>query len=172
MGTEIERKYLVDVEAWTKARPRAARSEDLAQGYLATDPRRMVRVRKGATGAWLTIKGEADGARRPEWEYAIPAADADELLALCGGAAVHKTRHSIEHEGFTWVVDELHEANEGLVLAEIEVPTGADLERAVQRLPAWAARDVTDDPRYTNLQLALRPWSTWSVEERDELRES
>ena len=49
-------------------------------------------------------------------------------------------------------------ANAPLVMAEIEL--AADDEEFT--LPPWAGRDVSDDPRYYNVNLARSPYSQWS----------
>jgi len=156
MGIEIERKFLVIGEAW-----RQGEGEYLCQGYLNRDKQRTVRVRMaGAAGreqAWLTIKGASAGATRAEFEYAIPPGDARQLLALSDGPLVEKIRRRIAHGGLIWEVDEFLGDNLGLVVAEVE------LQRADQAvdLPDWVGREVTEDPRYFNSQLAALPFSRW-----------
>ncbi len=83
VGVEIERKFLVRGDGWRAgATPVAIR-----QGYLCTQQGTAVRVRKRGREAFLTIKGEKSGLARAEYEYPIPAADADEMLdALCRAA--------------------------------------------------------------------------------------
>ena len=108
--------------------------------------------RRGDQG-FITIKGANVGARRSEWEYEIPAAEADELLALCDGPILDKTRYLIDVAGRTWEVDVFRGANDGLVMAEVEL----DAEDAVVELPAWAGLEVTDDPRYYNANLSRHP---------------
>ena len=116
MGIEIERKFLVVGDAW-----RAAPGVPYAQGYLNRDKQRTVRVRIVQGEAWLTIKGVSVGATRAEFEYAIPVADAEQLLALCDGPVVRKTRRVVEHAGAKWEIDEFQGDNAGLVVAEIEI---------------------------------------------------
>ena len=41
--------------------------------------------------------------------------------ALCEGRIIEKTRHRIDHAGLTWEIDVFHGANEGLVVAEVEL---------------------------------------------------
>lgn len=142
----------------------------MRQGYLAAGGGvgATVRVRLSGSGAlargWITIKGPSRRAAagpglggapvRDEFEYDIPADDADHMLrTLCGGRVVEKMRFERMYGGMVWEVDEFAGANAGLVLAEVE------LERADQRveLPPWVGREVTDDPRYANSSLALRP---------------
>src|SRR5471032_3169967 len=92
MGIEIERKFLVVGDDW-----RAAPAVPYAQGYLNRDKQRTVRVRIARDAAWLTVKGANDGATRAEFEYPIPLADAEQLLALCDGPLVRKLRRVVEH---------------------------------------------------------------------------
>ncbi len=152
MGTEIERKFLVIGTDWRQAPGRL-----LCQGYLNRDKQRTVRVRIAGARAWLTIKGVSRGAARAEFEYEIPVPDAEQLLALCDGPVVRKIRHSLEHQGFTWEVDEFLEENEGLVVAEIELQAE---DQPFDR-PAWLGREVTHDPRYFNANLAAHPYREW-----------
>ncbi len=155
MALEIERKFLVDVRVW---HPPAAGTR-IRQGYLSTDPARSVRVRLAGAQAWLTIKGETIGLTRVEYEYAIPAADACEMLDhLCMRPLIEKTRYRIELAGMVWDVDEFHGANAGLVIAEVELTDeGQHIE-----LPDWAGREVTGDPRYYNASLVSQPFTQWS----------
>lgn len=157
MGREIERRFLVAGDGWRQD----AVATRLRQGYLSTDPRRIVRVRleagPGGEQATLTVKGLGAGAERPEYEYPLPAADARELLALCEQPLLEKTRHRVVHAGRAWEVDEFHGLNQGLVIAECELESAdARLE-----LPAWAGREVTGDPRYANSSLVARPFASW-----------
>ena len=152
MGIEIERKFLVVGDDW-----RSAPAVPYAQGYLNRDKQRTVRVRIAQDAAWLTVKGISTGAARAEFEYAIPVADAGQLLALCDGPVIRKTRRVIEHAGATWEVDEFQGDNAGLVVAEIELPS----EDAAFQRPAWLGAEVTHDARYFNSSLATAPYSTW-----------
>lgn len=154
MGIEIERKFLVASDGWRGA---VSSSTPFSQGYLSRDPARTVRVRIAGERAFLTIKGATTGATRAEFEYAVPLADARELLALCDGPVAEKVRHLCVVEGMTWEVDEFLGANAGLVVAEIE------LEHEAQRFPrpAWLGQEVTGDARYVNANLAVRPYSSW-----------
>lgn len=158
MGLEIERRFLVAGDGWRAG----AVPVEVAQGYLSTDPRRVVRVRLVGERAWLTIKGPADGAARAEFEYPVPVADARELLALCGAAVVAKTRWTVAHGGREWVVDEFHGANAGLVLAEVELAApGEPFDR-----PPWAGPEVTGIGRFANASLAERPYAAFSAAEK------
>ena len=154
MGTEIEHKFLVTGDGW-RGQGAATRYR---QGYLSTVKERTVRVRAAADRAQLTIKGITVGASRSEFEYDIPVADADVMLAeLCEQPIIDKTRHVVEVDGTTWEIDEFAGANEGLVVAEVELD---DPDQEFTR-PAWLGREVTDDPRYFNANLVQHPYAEW-----------
>ena len=157
MGVEIERKFKVN----NTFCPTGV-GTPMAQGYLSRDPKRTVRIRTAGIQGFLTIKGETHGASRCEYEYEIPHAEAQELLALCDAPLVEKTRYVETVAGFRWEVDVVHGANEGLVVAEIEL---AD-EAQEFPLPTWAGAEVTGVRRYYNAALIAHPYGAWSTAER------
>lgn len=154
MGVEIERKFLVTGDAWRALGTPVL----LRQGYLSTDPTRTVRVRiEGGQGV-LTIKSKNTGATRGEWEYPIPLNDAAELLdTLCSAPLVEKHRTRVTVGNHVWEVDEFLGANQGLLVAEIELAT----EDELFLLPDWAGAEVTGDARYYNSSLIKTSFSTW-----------
>lgn len=154
MGLEIERKFLVTGRGWR----RGARRSRLSQGYLLAEKDKSVRVRLEDGRGTVTIKGPSRGAGRAEYEYAIPAKDARELLrGLCEKPLIEKTRHRARFRGLLWEIDEFAGANRGLVVAEVE------LRREGQKvaLPSWVGREVTSDPRYLNANLFKKPYTRW-----------
>ncbi len=154
MGVEIERKFLVDGDAWRTL----GEATLLRQGYLSADPARTVRVRIDGARAFLTIKGRSVGASRSEWEYPIPVDEAAELLdGLCQQPLVEKVRRRIAVGPHTWEVDEFLGANAGLVVAEIEL---ACEDEAFEK-PDWIGREVTGETRYFNSNLIRHPDSQW-----------
>lgn len=156
MRAEIERKFLVSGDGWREA---AGDGALCCQGYLTSDPAgATVRVRLLDGRGYLTVKGPAQGLSRPELEYEIPAEDAEYMIEnLCADRLVLKKRHTLKVGGACWEVDEFLGANEGLVVAEIE------LEREDQpfRRPDWLGREVTREGRYTNAALARCPFRGW-----------
>ena len=64
---------------------------------------------------------------------------------------IHKTRHHVRVEQHVWEIDVFHGANEGLIIAEIEL-TSTD-ERL--SLPSWVGEEVTEDHRYSNSNLSV-----------------
>ncbi|HEY8026171.1 MAG TPA: CYTH domain-containing protein [Burkholderiaceae bacterium] len=154
MGLEIERKFLVLGDAW-KALGAAV---PMRQGYLSTDPERVVRVRIEGDAATLTIKGRSVGAVRGEWEYPVPKSDAEAMLGqLALRPLIEKSRYRIPYQGMLWEVDEFYGDNAGLVVAEIELTD----EDQVFDKPQWVGEEVTHDARYFNANLLRHPYSSW-----------
>lgn len=135
----------------------------MCQGYLARSLDCSVRVRLEGERGSVNIKGPRRNNRNLEYEYEIPADEAREMLErLCQPPLIDKTRYRIRVGRLTWEVDEFHGDNEGLVVAEVELPR----LRTPIELPEWVGREVSDDPRYLNVSLAEHPWSRWTDEER------
>jgi CYTH domain-containing protein len=152
MAKEIERKFLVRGSAWKKGPGKRVR-----QGYLALDPKCTVRVRIAGKQGFLTIKGLSKGASRDEFEYPVPLADAAQLLQLCKRPLIEKTRYKVPYKGLTWEIDVFGGENRGLVVAEVELKS----ERQNIPLPPWVGKEVTDDARYFNSNLAKHPYRRW-----------
>ena len=154
MGVEIERKFLLVGDGWRKLGEPVL----LRQGYLSSNPDRTVRVRiEGATGT-LTIKGRSVGATRSEWEYEIPLDEAGELLdRLCEQPVIEKHRRRIAFGAHIWEVDEFLGANQGLIVAEVEL----EFEEQQFDKPEWVGEEVTHDRRYFNSSLIRQPFSAW-----------
>lgn len=149
MPVEIERKFLIASEAWRTA---AGAGVPIAQGYLSVSGPFAVRVRRMGDIGFLTIKSNDAGLRRMEFEYPIPAADAETMLSQLGadGLRLEKTRYLLQHGGHEWSVDVFGGALTGLVLAEIEL---SDPDETFAK-PDWLGAEVTHDLRYRNAALA------------------
>ena len=159
MGLEIERKFRVVSDAWRTD----AASAHIEQGYLAVGPPVGIRVRIQGDTATLNIKTATVSISRTEFEYEIPLDDARELLrGSCLGSVIEKTRFVLPYEGMRWEVDEFAGANEGLVVAEIELESE---DQAFAR-PPWIGVEVSRDRRYHNTSLCLHPYSTWDAASR------
>jgi len=155
MGVEIERKFLVKDDSW---RSDVESEAHLMQGYLADGDKATVRIRITDNVACLTIKGPTVGIRRSEYEYPIPLADARAMLQeLMVYFAIDKMRYQVRSGRHLWELDLFAGENAGLVLAELEL----DSEDEPFDLPAWAGEDVSDDPRYYNVNLARNPYRHW-----------
>ena len=154
MALEIERKFLVDAKKWQPHVPGTL----LCQGYLSIDPNPTVRVRIAGDKAFLTIKGRTETISRPEFEYEIPVADAQEMLKLAISNPVEKIRYEVMFEGFLWEVDVFSGKNAGLIIAEIELESeNQDFAR-----PDWLLNEVSGDRRYYNSYLSEHPFQEWA----------
>ena len=163
---EIEKKFLVKRARWQKQ----GTPYPLRQGYLDTNGPGTVRVRIHPDGALLTLKGPAQNDAREEFEYPIPASDAERILeTLCAGRVVDKLRYRVHCAAFIWEVDVFLGNNAGLVVAEVETESVERLTEAVAQRPPWVGDEVSDDPRFRNSRLARRPFADWPHDERREL---
>ena len=154
MGKEIERKFLINGDAWRML----AEGTMYRQGYLNSAKERTVRVRTVGEKAFLTIKGITVGATRAEYEYEIPFDDCNALLDnLAEKPLIEKKRYKIKQGEFTWEIDEFFGENQGLIVAEIELTS----EDQKFDKPAWIGDEVTGDPRYFNSNLIKHPFTRW-----------
>src|SRR5690606_7959830 len=100
----------------------------------------------------------SEGISRSEFEYHIPLEDAQEILdSLCTPQRIEKIRYNLMYKGMIWEVDVFEGANQGLILAEIELPS----ETTEFEVPGWVATEVSSDLRYSNQALMRAPWPTW-----------
>lgn len=153
---EIEHKFLVD-ELFTRE---LTEGKSITQGYLTSHGPASVRVRliPSAGISTFTVKGPRRGDARLEYEIPVPEGMAELLLEACGGRIIEKQRFAVPGpDGKLWVVDVFHGANEGLVLAEIELDRSGEMFE----LPEWVRGEVTEDERYYNEFLADHPFTTW-----------
>ncbi len=155
MAIEIERKFLVQDNSW---RDNYAKKVKLRQGYLMISKDCTVRVRVSDTEGWISVKGQSVNISRSEFEYPIPRADAEKMLAeFAAGNLIEKIRYFINYQGSEWVVDEFSGHNRGLILTEIELSS----EDAAYQKPAWAGKEVSGDHRYSNSGLSQHPYLNW-----------
>ena len=157
---EIERKYLVTSDCYKEL---AVARYHIRQGYISREKTGTVRVRITDDKAYLTIKGKpaAGHFARYEWEKEIDVQEAEELMNLCQGTVIDKTRWivpaetgdnlqlTVDNLQLIWEVDEFHGKHEGLVVAEIEL----DNEEQSFEIPDFIGDEVTHDPRYYNANM-------------------
>ena len=72
------------------------------------------------------------------------------LDSLCLPGMVHKHRHLVQIDEYTWEIDEFLDHNQGLLLAEVELP---NIDANIN-LPDWIGIEVTTDHRFKNSHLA------------------
>jgi len=156
---EIERKYLLAGPVDFSPVAAYVETVEIRQGYLPGERlRERLRRSEGPGGVVYarTIK-LGSGIERVEIEEPATAAVFETMWPLTEGCRIHKRRHRVrlpQDEGphVVWEIDEF--LDRPLWLAEIEL----DDPEVQPALPEWLApqveREVTDDPRYTNLKLA------------------
>lgn len=156
MAQEIERKFLVLDDSF---KHEAFSKSHIQQGYICSERGRTVRVRIRDDRAYLTIKGPSEngGLSRYEFEREIPLEDGRQMMQLCEPGIIDKTRWLVKSGNHTFEVDEFHGANEGLVVAEVELA----YEDEPFKKPHFIGKEVTGDRRYYNSQLRLCPFQKW-----------
>lgn len=155
MAVEIERKFLIDIAKWNKSEKGI--KHFYRQGYILADPEKTIRVRVTDEGGFITIKGKSVGASRSEFEYTIPRQDGIELLDQFCTSDVSKYRYIVSFAGKIWEVDEFLGANQGLLMAEIELSS----EEEQFETPDWIKEEVTGVEKYYNSNLSKRPFKQW-----------
>lgn len=153
---EIERKFLVVSDAFKAA---AYKSTRIVQGFLSTDPERIVRVRIKGNQGFLTIKGKSNisGTTRFEWEKEIDLNEAEALLNLCKKGLIDKIRYEVKSKDHVYEIDEFFGNNKGLIIAEIELKS----EEEYFDKPNWIGKEVTGEVKYYNSQLSTIPFCEW-----------
>ena len=156
MAVEIERKFLVADDSYKQM---AHSCDRIAQGYVCRGSGNSVRVRVRGDKGFLTIKGPSldGGVSRYEWEKEIPVAEAWELMKLCSGGIIDKSRYLVQCGTHTFEVDEFYGDNEGLVVAEVELHSPDEpFEK-----PSFLGAEVTGEAKYYNGHLSRFPYKLW-----------
>lgn len=154
MAKEIERKFLVKNNSYKSQ----STAHHIVQGYICSEENRVVRVRIYDEQAFITIKNKTIGFSRDEFEYSIPIGDAQQMLeTTCEKPIIDKVRFVMPFAGFKWEIDEFCRENEGLIIAEIELPD----ENTSFKIPDFIGSEVTGDARYYNANLYKHPFKTW-----------
>lgn len=154
---EIERKFTVKDDSW---KGHSQYHYMIRQGYLCTGPACEVRVRierhvmdNNTEVAYIVVKSCNIGASRVEVNQRIALDQAEELMGLAK-YKVSKIRHNISGgDNLIWEVDEYHDDNQGLTVAEIELPS----EDTLFNKPSWLGDEVTYIAEYRNAYLAVHP---------------
>lgn len=153
---EIERKFLVNdlPEGWEKS-PRI----EIEQGYLAVDPGGVeVRLRCETNAAqkryYQTVKS-GHGKKRLQPEIEVTEAHFQTFWPITEGRRISKNRYLLPGpDGKVIELDIYCGLHAGLKVTEVEFPNEDDSNQFVP-LP-WFGREVTDDPAYKNVNLAMK----------------
>lgn len=149
---EIERKWLVDK---AKIVPLLDHGFRLEQHYLndITD-KWLIRVRKEGSYFTLTMKGKGFMSR-PELEYDITEEEYLESIKYTE-KSIKKTRFFIDLYPNDIDCDRWYEIDifddHDFIICELEFETEEEAKNFTP--PDWCLEDVTEDPKYSNINLA------------------
>lgn len=173
MATEIERQFVVNTEhpEWQRIRSTLpARRYIQATIHRGEDNKLRVRLIEdlvtGKKSAVFTFKVEKKTKKnepniRDEYEWDVPYRAA--LYIMIGHPDVHKVRYGYDHtDGKHWEIDEYQWANEGIVVADVE------LEKMDEKLnlPDWIGEETTKESRITNNSFSMHPYANWTEKEK------
>lgn len=147
--SEIERKFLVKrFPPGLKKFPHGV----IEQGYLAVGRGGLqVRLRKKGSSLTLTYK-QGKGHEREEREIRLSPAQFDVLWPATRGRRLSKVRYDVPWKEYTIEIDIYRGRHDGLVVAEVEFE---DLKSCEEfEPPEWLGRDVSGQPKYSNVLLA------------------
>jgi len=149
MPQEIERKFLVNkVPEITENIMRY----EILQGYVLISESMEIRLRKKSDKYFQTIK-TGEGLNRGEYEIEIQRGQFELLWPLTESKRIEKTRYEIVYNNSLIELDIYKDSLDGLVTAEVEFHSEKDSTMFIP--PDWFGKDVTNDKRYKNKNLAL-----------------
>ncbi len=174
MPREIERQYVVNTEhpEWINLKPKLP-AKRYIQATIHRGEGNKLRVRliedftTGKKSAAFTFKVNKKSKKhepnvRDEYEWEVPYRVA--LFIMIGHAEVSKVRYEYRHtDGKIWEFDEYEWANEGVVLADVEL---TELDEKV-KIPAWLGQETTKLKKITNNSFSMHPFANWSKEEKE-----
>ncbi|MGA0418446.1 MAG: hypothetical protein ACO3YY_08150 [Phycisphaerales bacterium] len=159
---EIERVFLL---RGLPPLPATAEAHRLEQGYLdleassaRRDPFAEGRLRRwvrpdGEVACFHTVK-RGSGVVREEIEREISQAEFAAAWPRTGRRRIEKTRYRVPEGDLVWEVDRFDQVP--LVLAEVELPAPDHPVETPAWLDGWIVREISEDPRYRNSELARR----------------
>jgi adenylate cyclase len=146
---EIERKFLL------KRFPPGLQKfphDTIEQGYLAVGRGGLqVRLRKKGSVRSLTYKEGTKG-EREEREIRLSLAQFNALWPATVGRRLMKVRYDVPWKTHTIEIDVYRGRHDGLVVAEVEFKNQRSCKTF--EAPDWIGRDVTGNPKYSNVALA------------------
>ena len=121
------------------------------------DNSQVLRIRKIENDFLLTYKYKKTNINRLEFEYQIPNEDGDKLMSLSKHFIIEKDRYYHQLGKHLWEIDIFYGKNQGLVIAEIELnDENEDIE-----IPSWIDKEISNDDKYLNFNLSIKPYSLW-----------
>ena len=153
MNVEIERKFLI-----RKIPKNFENKFYIKQFYIHVDDKFVQRLRFfDNRKAIMSLKQNCAGLSRYEFEYKIPLEDAKKIISMTDSIFIEKIMYIVYYESMKWEIDEFLGNNKGLLIAEIELED----EKQKIKLPDWIDQEVTNQNKYFNYNLALKPYISW-----------
>tara|TARA_B100002052_G_C15877959_1_gene597846 strand:- start:145 stop:621 length:477 start_codon:yes stop_codon:yes gene_type:complete len=154
LNIEIERKFLVN-----EMPNNIDKTISIKQYYLMNEISLVQRLRLFDNKyAILSFKQKTNELSKYEFEYEIPYKDALKMIEFLPSTPfIEKKRHICTYDNLKWDIDEFRGKNAGLIVAEIEL----DNEKQHIKLPKWIDKEVTNQNKYYNFNLALKPYILW-----------
>tara|TARA_B100001250_G_scaffold114369_1_gene96823 strand:- start:217 stop:681 length:465 start_codon:yes stop_codon:yes gene_type:complete len=153
MNIEIEKKFLIK-----KLPSNFEETIHIKQYYLSNNKNMVQRLRIfNKENAIMSFKEKTSKISKYEFEYNIPLEDANKMISIADVPFIDKKRHIIHIDSLKWEIDEFLDKNKGLIIAEVELRS----EDQSINIPNWIDKEVTNDKKYYNYNLALKPYTLW-----------
>lgn len=155
MGLEIEKKWVIDKDKIPYDLSKADCFE-ITQTYINYAPEIRVREIKsnGMTWHMMAIKRyvNEEALTREESDFYITKEEYENTVGKGLDSTIYKKRYQFDVDGLTYAVDIFEGELEGLAYLEIEFES-EELANSFET-PDWIIKDVTNDRRFKNQQLA------------------
>ena len=154
MALEIERRFLIKNDNWKKF---ITEKIFIEQGYLSKSlDNWIIRIRFTGKDFKIAFKKHIKSFTNFEFEYSIPQKDGETIMSNLSNT-IKKERFFLEVEKKSWIIDCFKENNYPLEIAEIELSN----EKEIFNLPNFISKEITGLKKYSNLNLANKPFSEW-----------
>ena len=158
MNLEIERRFLIKNNKW---RQYIINQTIITQGYLSSsNDGWIVRLRSENKQFKLTLKKHILNSTSLEFEYIIDKKEGNQILSNIKDK-IEKQRFYLKVNEQNWIVDIFQDSNKPLEIAEIELNT----EQEKITIPDFISREITGIKIFSNHQLSINPYSSWSNED-------
>ena len=124
---------------------------DEKSALISTTKKWTARIRYKDDKTILTLKSKRSESTAVELEWEIEREKGEEIFLMDDFPSIEKTRYNWRGvDQILWEVDEFEGGLNGLILAEVELPS----EDHVIEIPSWAGREITGDKSWSNAALA------------------
>mgnify|MGYP001415885233 FL=1 len=155
MALEIERRFLIKNDNWKEF---ITKKIFIEQGYLSKSlDDWIIRIRFTGKDFKIALKKHIESFTNYEFEYSIPQKDGETIMSNLSNI-IKKERFFLEVEKKSWIIDCFKENNYPLEIAEIELSK----EEEDLSLPSFISKEITGLTKYSNFNLADKPFSEWN----------